>query len=98
MTDEPVIQQIMNTYTAVRPKVVSTFGRICSGTSSVVIRASREGAVSWAICFLLLRVGAADSLRLDLAVLHPDHPAGLLGDGRVVGAGDDGDAELGTQV
>jgi hypothetical protein len=46
MTDEPVIQQMMNTYTAVRPNVVSTLGRICSGTSSVVIKVSRE-TVLW---------------------------------------------------
>src|SRR6185437_8022183 len=74
-----------------------TLGRICSGTSSVVIRASRAGAVSWAICFYSSGWGW-DSLRLELAVFHPDHPTGLLGHGRVVGAGDDGDAELGTQV
>ena len=43
MIDDPVIQQMMNTYVAVSPNVVITLGRICSGTSSVVISASRFG-------------------------------------------------------
>src|SRR4051794_24646977 len=71
------------------------------------------GAASMAMLFLLVRGwngpsagprrepasgGGRRVLLLDLAVLHADDAAGLVGDRRVVGRGHDGDAEVGAEV
>src|SRR5258706_1041913 len=84
ITDDPVIQQIIKTYVAVSPKVPSTFGRIRSGTSSVVIRASRPdgGAASssWVLSFSSHALWSGD----DLSVFHPDDTARFLLPRRVV--------------
>src|SRR4051795_10657417 len=110
ITEVPVSQQMMKTYVAVSPKVLSTLGSTCSGTSSVVISSSRAAMLSpvegWG-CWNghpsraragLAKRGGRVVLLLDRAVLHADDAAGLVGDRRVVGARDDGDAESGAQV
>src|SRR3954453_4849417 len=139
ITEVPVSQQMMKTYVAMSPKVPSTLGSTCSGTSSVVISSSRAAMLSpvegWG-CWnghpsgtraeLAKRGGKGGPstgsrrpscgrrgwprrgptgggggrvvLLLDRAVLHADDAAGLVGDRRVVGARDDGDAEVGAQL
>src|SRR3954452_13735199 len=93
ITEVPVSQQMMNTYVAVSPKVPSTLGSTCSGTSSVVISSSRAAMLS-----PVEKGGWCCSGGLDRAVLHADDAAGLVGDRRVVGARDDGDAQDDAQL